>query len=214
MPRLLGWAITLITILLSAVAPAAAQPARLEPLAPPRKVKAGIVNQISDAGIYIAVQRGYFKELGLDVELVVFQSAATMIGPLGTGELDVGGGATAAGLWNAEQRNIGIRAVADKGSSRKGWGFVALVTRSSLILRPSTYHHALSLQEVAMNSGVPWMSARLTGAVGSLPSTDRVGKALTIPSDRSSFRVASMVDLSCKYSRAKTGFRSRCSRRR
>ena len=75
MPRLLGWAITLITILLSAVAPAAAQPARLEPLAPPRKVKAGIVNQISDAGIYIAVERGYFKELGLDVELVVFQSA-------------------------------------------------------------------------------------------------------------------------------------------
>ena len=133
MPRHVGWVSSVLaTWVVAAFAvaiPAGAQPARLEPLSPPRKVKVATVNQISDGGIYAAIENGYFAALGLDVDLVVFQSAANMIGPLGTGELDVGGGATAAGLWNAELRNIGIRAVADKGSSRAGWGFVALVTK-------------------------------------------------------------------------------------
>jgi NitT/TauT family transport system substrate-binding protein len=67
------------------------------------------------------MEKGYFAELGLKVELVTFTNAATMIAPLGGGQLDVGGGAVSAGLWNAELRKVGIRAVADKGSTRPGW---------------------------------------------------------------------------------------------
>ena len=108
---------------------AAAQTAKLAPLDPVRTVQVGTVNQASDAGLYVALEKGYFAELGLKVELVTFTNAATMIAPLGGGQLDVGGGAVSAGLWNAELRKVGIRAVADKGSTRAGWSYFSLVTR-------------------------------------------------------------------------------------
>ena len=102
---------------------------KLAPLDPVRIVHLGTVNQASDAGLYVAIDKGYFAEFGLKVELVTFTSAATMIAPLGSGELDVGGGAVSAGLWNADLRKIGVRAVADKGSTRAGWSYFGLVAR-------------------------------------------------------------------------------------
>jgi NitT/TauT family transport system substrate-binding protein len=106
-----------------------AQSAKLAPLDPVRTVHVGTVNQASDAGLYVAIEKGYFAELGLKVELVTFTNAATMIAPLGSGELDVGGGAVSAGLWNAELRKIGVRAVADKGSTRAGWSYFSMVAK-------------------------------------------------------------------------------------
>src|SRR5262249_13550058 len=114
----------LLAALLAALAPACAvAQTKLAPLDPVRTVHVGTVNQASDAGLYVAIDKGYFAELGLKVELVTFTSAATMIAPLGSGELDVGGGAVSAGLWNADLRKIGVRAVADKGSTRAGWSY-------------------------------------------------------------------------------------------
>lgn len=108
--------------------PAAAQE-RLAPLNPPQTVKVATVSQASDAALFIALEKGYFKELGLNVEFVTFQSAATMVVPLGSGEIDVGGGAVSAGLWNAELRKLGVRAVAGKGSTRKGFSYFGLAVK-------------------------------------------------------------------------------------
>ena len=55
-----------------------------------------------------------------------------MIAPLGTGDLDVGGGATSAALYNAAGRAVNIRIVADKAKNTKGFGFQALMVRSDL----------------------------------------------------------------------------------
>src|SRR3981081_4786752 len=95
---------------------AAAQTAKLAPLDPPPTVRVGTVNQASDAGLYVALEKGYFAELGLKVELVTFTNAATMIAPLGGGQLDVGGGAVSAGLWNAGLGKGGIRGGAHQGA--------------------------------------------------------------------------------------------------
>lgn len=62
------------------------------PAAAADQVKIGIARTISDAGYYIADAMGFFHEDGLDVSITAFNSAAQMIAPLGTGELDVGGG--------------------------------------------------------------------------------------------------------------------------
>ena len=56
-----------------------------------------------------------------------------MIGPLGMGQLDVGAGTVAASLYNAVAQNITIRAVADKGSMRQGYGFSGLLVRKDLV---------------------------------------------------------------------------------
>jgi NitT/TauT family transport system substrate-binding protein len=97
------------------------------------KVRVGNVNTVSDIGIYIADKKGYFKAEGLDVEFVAFNTAARMIAPLGAGQLDVGGGTVSAGLYNAFSRKIGIRIVADKGSSRPGYNFSQIMVRKDLV---------------------------------------------------------------------------------
>jgi NitT/TauT family transport system substrate-binding protein len=42
-----------------------------------------------------------------------------MIAPLGTGELDVGGGTVSAGFYNAVGRGIGMKIVADQASIKR-----------------------------------------------------------------------------------------------
>jgi NitT/TauT family transport system substrate-binding protein len=110
-----------------AVASAAAS-ATLSPLT----VKIGQVGGISDAAIYIADAKGYFKEQGITLQSSAFASAAQMVAPLGTGELQVGGGASSAGLFNAIGRGVGMFIVADKGNLNPGNGYEAIVVRKEL----------------------------------------------------------------------------------
>jgi NitT/TauT family transport system substrate-binding protein len=96
-------------------------------------VKIGISRTISDAGYYIADAKGYFRDEGLEVSIVGFNSAAQMIAPLGTGELDVGGGTVSAGFYNAVGRGILIRIVADQASIKPGYGYSSLMVRKDLV---------------------------------------------------------------------------------
>ena len=69
---------------------------------------------------HVAQKRGYFRDEGLDVNFVVFASAAQMIAPFAAGDLDAAAGAPSAGLHNAVARGIDIRMVADKVSTPPG----------------------------------------------------------------------------------------------
>ena len=97
------------------------------------KVSVGIVNAISDAPLFIAVENGYFKDVNLEVTLVPFNSGATMIAPMSTGELDAGAGGPSAALYNAAQRDIDIKVVADKATTAPGYGFNPLIVRADLM---------------------------------------------------------------------------------
>ena len=101
--------------------------------ADPVVVRIGVVNASSDAGFFIADKKGYFKEEGLAVTFTPFNSAAKMVAPLGAGQLDVGGGSPSAGLYNAIERGIEIKIVADKGSTPPGYGFQPLLVRKDLV---------------------------------------------------------------------------------
>ena len=101
--------------------------------ADPIAVKVGIVNASSDVGFFIADKKGYFKQEGINVAFVPFDSAAKMVAPLGVGQLDVGGGSPSAGLYNAAARGIDIKIVADKGSTPPGYGFQPLLVRKDLV---------------------------------------------------------------------------------
>jgi NitT/TauT family transport system substrate-binding protein len=56
-----------------------------------------------------------------------------MIAPLGTGELDVGGGTVSAGFYNAVGRGIGMKIVADQASIKPGYGYSSLMVRKDLV---------------------------------------------------------------------------------
>jgi NitT/TauT family transport system substrate-binding protein len=93
----------------------------------------GTIGASSDAPFFIADAKGYFAEQGLKVNFVRFDSAAKSIPSLGSGEIDVGSGASSAGLYNAAARGIGIKIVADKARNAKGYGFQAIMARTDLI---------------------------------------------------------------------------------
>lgn len=92
-------------------------------------VRVGTLGAISDAPIFIADKKGYFKEEGLSVVMTPFKSAATMVAPMGAGQLDVAAGSPSAGMYNAVARNINIRIVADKAQSTPGYGATKLIVR-------------------------------------------------------------------------------------
>ena len=102
-------------------------------LAQGAKLEIGTVGSTSDIALFIADKRGYFRAEGLDVNFTRFDSAARMVAPLAAGQLDIGGGAPSAGLYNAVARGIDIRIVADKGSALPGFGFAALMIRKDLV---------------------------------------------------------------------------------
>lgn len=95
-------------------------------------LKVGTTNTLSDATLFIAQDRGYFEDEGLDVELTPFKSGGEMVSALGTGSLDIGGGGPNAGLYNALNREINLRIVADKGQILPKKSYFSLVVRKEL----------------------------------------------------------------------------------
>src|SRR6266478_3281873 len=90
------------------------------------KVAVGTGGSASDAPFYIAYDKGFFKDEGLDVDLIVLDSGAKVIAPLGTGELSVG-------FWNALVRGIKFRIVADRGHAQPGYLYQTVFMRKDLV---------------------------------------------------------------------------------
>jgi NitT/TauT family transport system substrate-binding protein len=104
------------------------------PLNPPQKITIGVLASSSDGGIFVANDRGYFKAEGIELDVQRFQSLVDMVAPLTNGDLQIAAGALAAGLYNAAERGISVRIVADKGqTSGPEWDFSGLVIRKDLI---------------------------------------------------------------------------------
>jgi NitT/TauT family transport system substrate-binding protein len=109
--------IRLFAVLLPILAPMLASPARAaEP------VRVGVIGLIADAGIYVAAEKGYFREAGLDVKLEPFSSSVKMIPVLANGQLEVATGGIAASLFNGAAQGLPILVVADKGSTSESMG--------------------------------------------------------------------------------------------
>jgi NitT/TauT family transport system substrate-binding protein len=127
MNRIFGTAILSLLMAGTMVAGAAKQAAAAD------KVSIGVVNSSSDVGLFIADAKGYFKNENIEASFMTFDSAAKMIAPLAAGQLDVGGGAASSGLYNAVERGLKIKIVADKARNAPGYGFQALLVRKALI---------------------------------------------------------------------------------
>lgn len=98
-----------------------------------KTVRVGTTNLSSDIGLFLAQKRGYFKDEGVKVDLIPFDSGAKMVAPLGAGDLDAAAGAASAGLYNAVNRGLKLKMVADKGTNIAGYSYKALMVRKDLI---------------------------------------------------------------------------------
>ena len=78
---------------------ATAAPARRQ-----ARVQIGYIPLLTCGPLFVANDRGYLREAGLDAEMVRFNSGAEMVVALGTGELAAGDGAISPGAVQRLER--------------------------------------------------------------------------------------------------------------
>ena len=86
------------------------------------KIKIATTPSISNGGRYIADERGYFREEGLELEDVASDTSAQMLPSLAAGQIEIGAGGVAAGLFNAIAQGIPVRIVLDQWTAYPGNG--------------------------------------------------------------------------------------------
>ncbi len=126
--------ITAILVLGLGVARGLAQAPAIPTITPPVTVKIGFAKgSMSVAGVYVAGARGYFRKAGIVNEFVPLAGFNAILPALATGELDVGSGGPSVALFNAIERGVGLRIVADQNTAFPGQASIGLMVRKDLI---------------------------------------------------------------------------------
>ncbi|MBI4319570.1 MAG: ABC transporter substrate-binding protein [Chloroflexi bacterium] len=107
----------------------AAMPA---PLSPAVKLRIGSLGISDDGPIFLGTERGYFKELGLEVDWVPFDASSKVIPALAAGQLEIAGAGTTVALFNSFARGIGINAAATSAKTGAGHQHISLMIRKDL----------------------------------------------------------------------------------
>ncbi|HLQ31918.1 MAG TPA: ABC transporter substrate-binding protein [Chloroflexota bacterium] len=76
-------------------------------------VKVAVQGRPDQAALQLAIDRGYLAKQGLNISTVQIDSGAQMVPALATNQIQVGNGAPSAALFNALNRSVDIRMVAD-----------------------------------------------------------------------------------------------------
>jgi NitT/TauT family transport system substrate-binding protein len=97
----------------------------------PTKLRLGVLRLSSSGPVFIAQERGYFREAGIEVELKFFDAAQPIAVAVASGDLDVGVTALTAGLFNLANKGA-IRIVAGQSREAAGFPLIAyLATRAA-----------------------------------------------------------------------------------
>lgn len=96
------------------------------------RVRIGVLKLTSSAPVFVGVEKGFFREFGLEPELVFFQAAAPIATAIATGQVDVGATGLTAALYNIVLGGERLWIVADKGREWPGYPLVAVVVQKDL----------------------------------------------------------------------------------
>jgi NitT/TauT family transport system substrate-binding protein len=122
MPRGFTTLATLLAVGWLTVGPALAQD----------KVKLGVLKLTSSAPIFIGVEKGFFREFGIEPELVYFQAAAPIVTALAARQIEVGATGLTAAFYNAVLGGEQMWIVADKGREWPGYPLTGIVVQKEL----------------------------------------------------------------------------------
>jgi len=88
------------------------------------KIKVASLRSMGSAALLIAVEKGYYKDVGLDVEVVNVQSASNIMAPLATGEVQIVEGGVSVGFFNGLEKNLPFIMIYDLVSTPLGHKFI------------------------------------------------------------------------------------------
>ena len=115
-------ALVLIVALMASAPPTSAQD----------RPRVGILKLTSSAPIFVGVEKGFFKEFGVEPELVYFQAAAPIATALAAGQLDVAATGLTAATYNIVLGGEKLWIVADKGREWPDHRLTAIVVHKDL----------------------------------------------------------------------------------
>ncbi len=143
------------------------------PTPPPvKQVRVGHQSIAANTVLFVAADRGYFQQEGLDVELVNFSDASQMIPSLSTEQIDAAGIAANPAMWNAVARGVPLKVVLDQATFRPGHGTTALLIRKEVY--DSGRGHSLSdLRGLTIAFTPPGKGT--TNACAMAPALERAG---------------------------------------
>ncbi len=102
-------------------------------------VHIGMARSVSNGAELIAIEKGYFKEVGIKVEIDDIDTSANTIALLATNRLQVIAGGISAGYFNALEKDLPITVIADRVSTPIG---------HNLMLRPDLKGKVTSLAQL------------------------------------------------------------------
>src|SRR5712664_3472895 len=124
-------------------------------------VKVGMVKSISSVATLTAIEKGYFKAVGIKVETEDLDTSANVIALLAQNQLQLVEGGISAGYFNALEKNLPVTMALDRVSSPLG---------HNLMLRPDLKDEITRLRQLKGKT----IATNGQGAV----STYEVGKML------------------------------------
>lgn len=104
-----------------------------EPTGWQESVRIGYIPIGAAAPIFIAYEKGYFADEGLDVTLESFRTGGEMIAPLGLGQLDVGSGEPGTALFNAIAQGVDVKVPLPMTLFQDGYDFAMIAVRKDLV---------------------------------------------------------------------------------
>lgn len=96
----------------------------------PVKVSLGMLRLTSSAPLFIAMDKGYFKEEGIDIDPQWFDAAQPIAVATASSKVNVGATGITAGLYNMAAKGQKLYIVADKGREEKGFSSSALLANA------------------------------------------------------------------------------------
>jgi NitT/TauT family transport system substrate-binding protein len=102
-------------------------------------IKVGVVRSVSNAALLITQAKGYFKDVGLNVELEYLQSSSTGMASLAQGQLNIIAGGVSAGYFNALDKKLPIIITVDRVTTPIG---------HNLMLRPDLKDTIKSIKDL------------------------------------------------------------------
>ena len=95
-------------------------------------LKVGVGTTVANAGVFIGNDRGYCREVNLELEYVQFpDGAADMAGPLAASQVDIAGADPSSAFLNAIAHGINVKFVADSGHTDASHSPAALMVRKT-----------------------------------------------------------------------------------
>jgi NitT/TauT family transport system substrate-binding protein len=81
---------------------------------------------ITGGGFYVANERGYFKKMGLDIQVQKFNDGALAVPAMLAGELDISLMTANASFFNSVAKGAPLVVLLDRGHNKPGYGYLAV----------------------------------------------------------------------------------------